>query len=470
MPTTQVQDSARKRVIIQAPEKTPTAPSVGSVSVPQALRERRSILPEELKDFDGLALGWDESEQIIEYIQDQNFEGAVTIIRGAFVLRPPPPPPSDILHVPPSAIKYQPDRAEEDATFRDVILAKYYTEACSFAVSVGFTCWQLAVWITLFSEGHKEYLAQIRELDGSAHRSSCLEIFSNLLIEYNYKRLRQQAFTKQEMITLIDYFTQSYAQHIRLLTYVFTQLQDIEVTYIHTHLEEPNQITAPNGGYTKLVLPPLKEAIPAEKWEDWCRAEEEHKRLEKEKEETDDRALHQEAAETARKLAEAEATAAADASVIEEVKEKAASILQRLVLPPPPVPSPLSLFPERVVSNKVADPQIVQALADPTPPFMMMPNESAERNALNPAAIGAILSSTIDEHISILASHLEKQMNHQIGEMQAIIEKREKEKKGKEEDDKKEKQQRTATAGKKGADKKSAGNARDVRKPSGKAR
>ncbi|KND01744.1 uncharacterized protein SPPG_03537 [Spizellomyces punctatus DAOM BR117] len=464
MPATQVQDSARKRVVIQAPEKTPTAPSSGSVNGPQALRERRSILPEELKDFDGLALGRDESEQVIECIQNQDFEGAVTIIRSAFVLRPPPPPPSHILHVPSSAIKYQPDREEEDATFRDVILSKYYTEACSFAVSVGFTSWQLAVWITLFSEGHKENLAQIRELDGSAHRLSCLEIFSNLLMDYNYKRLRRQAFTKQEMIMLIDYFTQSYAQHMRLITHVFTQLQDIEITYIHTHLEEPNQITSPNGGYTKLVLPPLKEGIPAEKWDDWCRAEEERKRLEREKEE--------EAAETARKLAEAEAKAAADASVIEEVKDtqKAASILQRLVLPPPPIPSPLSLFPERVVSTKVADPQIVQALADPNPPVMMMPNESAKSHALNPAAIGAILSSTIDEHISILASYLEKQMSHQIGEMQAIIEKREKEKKGKEEDDKKEKQERTVTAGKKGADKKSAGNARDVRKPSGKAR
>lgn len=93
-------------------------------------------------------------------------------------------------------------------------------------------------------------------------------------------------FYKKGNLTL--HHERRYAQHVRLIHHVFTQPQEINIQKVQQHLEESAQGVAGDGRNFSVGIHPLQEGIPAEKWEEWCRAEEERRRLEKEREEVSD--------------------------------------------------------------------------------------------------------------------------------------------------------------------------------------
>lgn len=117
------------------------------------------------------------------------------------------------------------------------------------------------------------------------------------------------------------------------------------------------------------------------------------------------------------------------------MEEKLVLSLEPLELPRPPAPTSSSLFPEREGDNKPStEAATTTSEAEPAQnrSITVVDPENANKNkALNPSAIAAILSSTIDQHLSALAAHFDKQMEHQLSEMQSIVERREKDKKEK---------------------------------------
>ncbi|KAI8922522.1 hypothetical protein DFJ77DRAFT_27668 [Powellomyces hirtus] len=209
------------------------------------------------------------------------------------------------------------------------------------------------------------------------------------LVPHNYqqKSAQNQTFSQQETMYLIDYWTQVYMKHLRLLTFVFTQPQDVEWTFYRAHLDEPTQVRDMRGE----ILPtvdhrPLVDAIPAEKWDEYCRNEE-NKRLEKEREE-------QEEAQRAKLKLEEEAAAAVQAAKdLELAQAEPALTILPPTLPCPPPPDPATLF-----------------ASAPEP-----------SHALTPSEIAQSLVSTIDMHITALMTHLDKCLEHQMGEMSRIV-------------------------------------------------
>ncbi|KAI9101091.1 hypothetical protein DFS34DRAFT_613129 [Phlyctochytrium arcticum] len=497
-----------------------TVPSAAPTS--SARPSAKRIRPAEniLRDFDGLALGWEESESLIQCFQKGERESAMTIIRNAFLLHPPLPPPVEMLQLTPSELSLSEtastytDPSKEDNVTRDVILTRYLVDAaCHLVMELGLTSWQVATYINIFVDCHRDFIAKISQ-KRPVESEYCLDLFKSTMLDYNYYRFSRQPFTKQEAINLIDYFCQNYAQHVRLISHVFTRTRDVDVTHMKLHLEHPAHVTLPStpavpadnppttgssyNTHGKFALHPLNDGIPAEKWDEWCRAEEERVRLEKEAEE---RARE----EQSRMQAEAEAKAAASLAEAAENQERAKLFtFHPLPLSGPPTINPKTLFPES--SNKPTSqpnsPQMptkgaVSSTSSLLPPSQQRPSvtftglapssttltpkakystatsstpvltaatpsvpvrrptsqfqrlmfEEGLRNAhtaslpaissdssttqhdLTPSTIASTLSQVLDTHLATMVANLSRSIDHQMQEMQTMLEHKEKERK-----------------------------------------
>ncbi|KAJ3161833.1 hypothetical protein HDU86_006604 [Geranomyces michiganensis] len=303
-------------------------------------------------------------------------------MRKCFNLLPPPLPPSHFLKLSHSAALshvYDPD--VEDQVSRDNILAGLYVDAAAFGLNVGFTAWQLAVWMTIYADAHAAFVTPTDSVD-----EPCREALIAALVRHNRAChvTGKTPFSKQDATLLIDYWTYTYIKNQRLLKFVFGQPQDVSWTRYYAHLSTPPQFT------------PLAEAISAEKWEDHCRALERAaaEKLREEKEEAERIRQKQEdhAAAAALQAAQAQVAAAPEPRVT----------LARPPQAPPPLPNAAALF------------------SPPTPVAVENPTAPAGKT-LAPAEIAAILSATIDAHIAALASHLDSCMDHQMGEMTRVV-------------------------------------------------
>ncbi|KAI8823528.1 uncharacterized protein EV422DRAFT_521322 [Fimicolochytrium jonesii] len=402
-------------------------------------------------EYEGLVLSYGDSEKIMGCVLRSDTKGADLAIRKALHLHPPPPPPKHVLSLSQAAaLEIKSDRHLEDEVQRDGIFARYLVDACWFAMTKGFTNWQLSVWITVFCAAHRDFIGQLqldKEIKGG-HESTnsismsgiesakfCEHLFLETLVTFNYRRFQSQAFTKQEAIALIDFFTDNYLRHIDLISFVFTQSQDVNQHSAKYRVNQPDEFRRAKGGKGSFDAKPLKDAVPEERWNEFCAMEREREKAERERRE-------QEEAEAARLKAEEEGkAAAAPAPVVDLSPAEPPISIKPLELPPPPQPNPATLFPPSLIEAAAheAPVPIPVTQVDSTPPTsdstspppspLLSTSDIPRSKTLYPAEIAHILSATIDSHLAALSSHLEKQMDHQAAEMARILEKREKEKK-----------------------------------------
>ncbi|KAI8924291.1 hypothetical protein BC831DRAFT_416351 [Entophlyctis helioformis] len=272
-----------------------------------------------------------ECETIMTAIKSSKHNVAIDILRRQFKLMPPPPPPSHILLCRPSQIPARPkkyDRHAEDVQMRDVILSQYLLDATCFVYNLGMSPLQCSIWLTIFKKAHDQYISQAKHSGPKCDPDSCFTIFKTTLLEL-VNVAGKPMFSINETKQLVDYIVQSYGQHVRLVTYAFTMPQDVQIDPVSKTLD-----VALCNGWAFL---PLAQGIPADKWDEYCRKEDERRRIA--------RAAEEEAKESARLQVLAEAKSKADA-------ERAAILLQAQLdaekalcapfqeLPPAAVPKP----------------------------------------------------------------------------------------------------------------------------------
>ncbi|KAJ3184270.1 hypothetical protein HDU87_005117 [Geranomyces variabilis] len=379
--------SVKKNVTVRAPADRTPSPSLQTPTdtepAPATIQPPRS---RSTHSFEGLALDAETSDQLLTLLEASDSAGCDALIRKVFNLHPPPLPPSHFLTLSQSAaLAHVYDPEVEDRVSRDNILAGLYIDAAAFGLRVGFTAWQLAIWMTVFADAHGSFTQQLTMGSDSGDEPTCSEVFIAALVRHNRpcRNIGGTPFSKQDAALLIDYWTYTYIKNQRLLAFVFGQPQDVSWTRYRAHLSTPPEFI------------PLAEAISAEKWEDHCRAQE---RAAAEK-------LREEMEEAQRIKQKQEDEAAAAAALKAAQVQVAAAPESPITLAPPPLAAPP--LPDAA------------ALFSPPPPIAIDPTPAGK--TLAPAEIAAILSATIDAHIAALASHLDSCMDHQIGEMTRVV-------------------------------------------------
>ncbi|KAJ3157216.1 hypothetical protein HDU89_002628 [Geranomyces variabilis] len=385
---TNTDSNVKKNVTVRAPADG--APSPSSLTPtdtdptpPASVQPPRS---KSTHSYESLTLDAETSDQLLSLLQASDSAGCDALMRKIFNLHAPPLPPSHFLTLSQSAALahvYDPDI--EDQVARDNIIAGLYIDAAAFGLSVGFTAWQLAVWMTVFADAHGIFTQQLTTGSESGDEPTCGEALISALVRHNRpcRNIGGMPFSKQDAALLIDYWTYTYVKNQRLLAFVFGQPQDVSWTRYRAHLSTPPEFM------------PLADAISAEKWEDHCRAQE---RAAAEK-------LREEMEEAQRIKQKEEDDAAAAAALKAAQVQATAAPEPPITLAPPPQAAPL--LPDAA------------ALFSPPPPIAVDPTPAGK--TLAPAEIAAILSATIDAHIAALASHLDSCMDHQMGEMSRVV-------------------------------------------------
>ncbi|KAJ3190025.1 hypothetical protein HDU85_000316 [Gaertneriomyces sp. JEL0708] len=362
-------------------------------------------------DYSGLALSRETADRLLRAIERSDTGQALELSRKALGLRAQPPPLATFA----DAIEpFNTCPSEEDLIARDDMLARYMVDLFEDIKLMDLAAWQWAVWITVMFESHTTYIAQVHQKHLDPTPEAFLETFMNKLVEHNYGKYSCRPFTRQECTTFLDYISESYGKHVKLLTYVFSEPQDIDTSNVEQHYETPDKVLVGDGKTVAFVSQPLSKAIPAEKWEDWCRAQEEEKRLEQERIE--------QAKRDARQAAEAaEAQQAAEAAAVNGKAQEAR-------VEGPSVPKMPTLHARRLPMLPDLPPQYLL-------PFASSPtacvNSSDQTEVPMPSTIAQILSHTLEQHITLLATSFEVLMDQQLSDMQAILDFKEVEKKAK---------------------------------------
>ncbi|KAJ3051284.1 hypothetical protein HK097_007745, partial [Rhizophlyctis rosea] len=276
-------------------EASGTPPRVRSR--PPTASEERAYQAEQRR-YDGLVLSLKDTLEVLGLIRDGRADDACALLRTVLNLQPPLPPPSDILVNPPRAEEVQPTQYEphiEDESARGTILAQYYVDAIRHGYEIGLTFWQCAVWVTVFRDVHEEWISycKSKKITDPKH---CIRIFQSRITktarpsstsshhpggqagDSRFPKLATPAvesradsspgpcFSSDQMVELAKYFVANYIQHIRLITFTFTQPQDIQFTRIVRFVEQKQQFQPLSGG------------IPEEEWEEYLRKVEEEEK------------------------------------------------------------------------------------------------------------------------------------------------------------------------------------------------
>ena len=148
------------------------------------------------------------------------------------------------------------DRTKEDKLMRDDFTLHQYTLAVHLGYDLGFTPYQLGKWFTFFKKLDEHILEHLVSASGMN--------WSDLVYQHLKRENISSLFTTHQTEKMIEFIISGYGQHARLISQAFKHPQDIVSHYVNTSLLFPN-----------LVLQPLGVAIPSEKWDDYCKAEEE---------------------------------------------------------------------------------------------------------------------------------------------------------------------------------------------------
>ncbi|KAI9203884.1 uncharacterized protein BJ171DRAFT_599781 [Polychytrium aggregatum] len=231
--------------------------------------------------------------------------------------------------------------------------------------------------------------------------------------------------SNQEAVWLIDYFTDNYLKHIKLISLVFYRPQELMRTAARRQTER------------ELDFQPLANGIAAEKWEEFLAEEDEKKRLALQAELEAVEAIKREELEKEQRCREQELARQAELQAIED---------SYIVVPPlkpyggemPHPPRSDELFPADMLVEVVPPPdapatEIASGEPAPEPAPMSSEPQHLRPVNLNPTNIAKIIGQTAVPHIALVMAYLEGKLEHEITEMnmrlgkvQVGLEKREK--------------------------------------------
>ncbi|KAJ3333164.1 hypothetical protein HDU76_010918 [Blyttiomyces sp. JEL0837] len=319
-------------------------------------RENARIEMEE-KDYEQLVINRNETAHLIQTIQKQDFESALTCIKNCFGYKSIQQLQSvsnlKCVQVTEPVVY---SREKEDREFRDEAMAQFFLDAALEGVRMAFVPLQLANWLSILKKTHEDVLSRF-QLQEQATSKTCASIFQeNLFTRFTASTKNGKIcriFWVEDARRMIDYFSETYIQHFKLVTWMLTKSQKVEMIRVTKVVE---------SGFSYV---PLNQMIPAEKWEDYLAGEADkvRKQIEAEKEAIEE-AKRQEQ-EKARK--EQEAIELAEAALLKKLR----MTINIPPIAPFPEPFPIEISPETVIPvNMIAPlkaaPQVPQPV-DGTP-------------------------------------------------------------------------------------------------------
>ncbi|KAJ3270086.1 hypothetical protein HDV01_000580 [Terramyces sp. JEL0728] len=217
-----------------------------------------------------------------------------------------------------------------DKSSHDAIFESYLVNAVEFGYTLGFGSYQLAVWLTIFLQTQNDTINGMRHKNFSAAQYS--EIFQknffNMIQKPDPLNPHTGIYTEAECMSIMEYMLTGFAQHLKLFKFIARKSQDFDVYKISKWIDI--KTTPPH---------PLQMGIPAEKWEDYCKAEEEKIRIKRIQEET------QREKEKIRQLELQKEKEAHEYTA--SLKAQQAEAERQLLLPLPPYPVSPPAFPTK---------------------------------------------------------------------------------------------------------------------------
>jgi hypothetical protein len=136
--------------------------------------------------------------------------------------------------------------------------------------SLGFCPFQFCVAVSMIKAIHDNTMELIhaRSFDLNSWSEMALRILNECPAQDSKKVL----FTKHEIESIISYLTIGYVQHMHLYDYVYTHRQEYQVFQTKKIIE-----------FQTVPFEPLNGAIKAEKWQEYCKAEEDKREAERQK-------------------------------------------------------------------------------------------------------------------------------------------------------------------------------------------
>ncbi|ORY37604.1 hypothetical protein BCR33DRAFT_447550 [Rhizoclosmatium globosum] len=268
----------------------------------------------------------------VKTLEEADKQEALSIIRAWFNLCPPLHPPQSLLLCPSpdtADLEAYADSEVEDIVARDTALAEMLFDAAVVAVEWGFSVGQVCWFVTLLEAVHRIYLER-----GAGGRAAAVQVLTEQMKgmvdgtgePWNACVPRVRMFDALEIRRIIEWFSDIYLQHVRLITYFFTRPREVDTTVVNSQIDsfvEPS---------------PLSGGILAEKWGDYLLAEAEKVRRAKE--------LELEAIAAAkREVEEKERKAKEDAQIAEMVRVRRMNMV--ITVPP------LEPFPKLEVTEVV---------------------------------------------------------------------------------------------------------------------
>ncbi|KAK6095131.1 hypothetical protein MT418_004588 [Batrachochytrium dendrobatidis] len=159
------------------------------------------------------------------------------------------------------------DRHAEDLQMHETILAQYLLEAAccecfwmfTFVHRLGLTPVQCAIWLTIFKTSHHQHITYRTDM------TKCIDIFQENIQKFGVFK-NKQVFSAYETKLLVEYIVSGYVQHVRLIACTFTTSQNVMIQKVRKVIE-----LVPDP----LPFLPLSQGVPADKWDEVCRFEEE---------------------------------------------------------------------------------------------------------------------------------------------------------------------------------------------------
>ncbi|KAJ3089679.1 hypothetical protein HK102_005757 [Quaeritorhiza haematococci] len=251
-----------------------------------------------------------------------------------------------------------------------------------------------------------------------------------------------RSLTVERMGLLVDFFVESYVKNLRLITYVFSKPQERDPKTTQLELDTPNfEIFDPSS------IRPLKEGIPADRWADWLREQQQleeeahaaahrrqHEELQSIVEEQNENAgealhTHEEQKERVEQQGDADKEKSKANVVTKEGNgDVSASPPVKVSVPVfnepvPPLPTADSLFTYIPGVNEEMDEALPDATAkaseDENQPQMRPTAERSDsptpqqQNPFDPTLIAQILSASATPFLEGMAAYLQRHMDHQ---------------------------------------------------------
>ncbi|KAI8901167.1 hypothetical protein BC833DRAFT_578694 [Globomyces pollinis-pini] len=230
------------------------------------------------------------------------------------------------MYLPPQDPKLK--KRQEDYDSLSEIIMGYFIEAAEFGYQLGFRPFQMSAWLTIFGFTHSETTVGLLK-NKSFNEAIWCQIFQKNfqdITSMEEPKFSGPLFSLSESKKMITFMITGFGQNVQLFKLLILKPQDYEIVRVKKWLEIK---TTP--------VERLSMGVPAEKWKDHCRIEEElavqRKRSQEQLQEV----------QRLKEIERAENEAAAAHTAL--LKAKYLEAERAILLPLPPYPIPPPAFP-----------------------------------------------------------------------------------------------------------------------------